>query len=107
MDENNDDGLVSYYDLLNVAKDASQDDIREAYRRYAQALHPDRQCEDLRDEASSYFVQVKDAYEVCAITSGALCTKLPGCSVYSCHIPVAVSQSTPSRIGRALHNPHV
>jgi DnaJ-class molecular chaperone len=56
---------VSYYELLNVPKDASQDEIKKAYYRYSTVLHPDKQKDDdLREEASSYFVQIKEAHEV-------------------------------------------
>jgi hypothetical protein len=30
-----------YYDILGLAKDASDDDIKKAYRRLARQLHPD------------------------------------------------------------------
>lgn len=56
---------VSYYELLNVPRDASQDEIKKAYYRYSTVLHPDKQKDDaLRQEASSYFVQIKEAHEV-------------------------------------------
>ena len=56
---------VSFYDLLNVPRDASQEDIKRAYRRYSTVLHPDKQPDDLlKDEASAYFVQIKEAFEV-------------------------------------------
>lgn len=59
------DDSVSLYDLLSVARDASQDDIKRAYRRYSTVLHPDKQSDDvLKEEASAYFMQIKEAYEV-------------------------------------------
>ena len=59
------DDSVSLYDLLSVARDASHDDIKRAYRRYSTVLHPDKQTDDvLKEEASAYFVQIKEAYEV-------------------------------------------
>lgn len=59
------DNGVSYYDLLCVAKDATPEEIKKAYRRYSTVLHPDKQPDDvLKGEASAYFVQIKEAYEV-------------------------------------------
>ncbi len=31
-----------YYKLLDVARDASEDDVKKAYRRVAMKLHPER-----------------------------------------------------------------
>jgi curved DNA-binding protein CbpA len=59
------DNGVSYYDLLCIAKDATPEEIKKAYRRYSTVLHPDKQPDDvLKGEASAYFVQIKEAYEV-------------------------------------------
>ncbi|MFZ1626419.1 MAG: molecular chaperone DnaJ [Candidatus Moraniibacteriota bacterium] len=48
-----------YYSLLGVAKDASQDDVKKAYRRLAHAHHPDKQG---GDEAK--FKEINEAYGV-------------------------------------------
>lgn len=48
----------NYYDILGVAKDASQDDIKKAYRKLAHQHHPDRGG----DEAQ--FKKVSEAYSV-------------------------------------------
>lgn len=56
---------VSYYDLLALPRDATQEQIRKAYLRYSTVLHPDKQADEaLRDEASAYFVRIKEAHEV-------------------------------------------
>ncbi|MDR2698117.1 MAG: molecular chaperone DnaJ [Candidatus Methanoplasma sp.] len=52
-----------YYKVLGVAKDASPDDIKKAYRSLAKKYHPD--VTDLsKDEAEAKFKEVSEAYEV-------------------------------------------
>jgi molecular chaperone DnaJ len=51
-----------YYDVLGVARDASADDIKKAYRRLAMKYHPDRNKGDPENEAK--FKEAKEAYEV-------------------------------------------
>lgn len=48
-----------YYEVLGVAKDASADEIKKAFRRKAVELHPDKEG---GDEAK--FKEVNEAYEV-------------------------------------------
>ena len=52
-----------YYDLLGVPPDATEDDIREAYRRRAKEFHPD-QNPTHRDWAEKQFKQLIEAYNV-------------------------------------------
>ncbi len=56
-------GSDNYYALLNVSRDASQDDIRRAYRALAAVAHPDKHADDV-STASANFVRVQAAYEV-------------------------------------------
>ncbi len=51
-----------YYKLLDVARDASEADIKKAYRRVAMKLHPDRNPDD--KNAEEQFKEAKEAYEV-------------------------------------------
>ena len=51
-----------YYESLGVARDASDDDLKKAYRRCAMKHHPDRNPGDHAAEAA--FKECKEAYEV-------------------------------------------
>lgn len=51
-----------YYETLGVAKNASGDDIRKAYRKLAMKYHPDRNPDD--KQAEDKFKDVKEAYEM-------------------------------------------
>lgn len=50
-----------YYKILGVSRDASQDDIKKAYRRLARKYHPDVSKEA---DAEDKFKEVGEAYEV-------------------------------------------
>lgn len=52
-----------YYHILEVGRDATKDDIRQAYRRLALKLHPDKNPLG-RDAAEARFKIVSEAYEV-------------------------------------------
>ncbi|KAK9465461.1 hypothetical protein V1512DRAFT_272162 [Lipomyces arxii] len=52
-----------YYELLDVSRDASPDEIRRAYRRQALLLHPDKNI-DRVEEATQKFSHVQAAYEI-------------------------------------------
>jgi molecular chaperone DnaJ len=51
-----------YYEVLGVAKDASADDIRKAYRQAALKNHPDRNPGD--KDAEARFKEATEAYQV-------------------------------------------
>ena len=54
--------FVDYYKTLGVAKNASADDIKKAYRKLARKFHPDVNPND--KEAHKKFQQINEAHEV-------------------------------------------
>src|SRR4030042_2657535 len=55
--------MKDYYWVLGVARNASQDEIRKAFRGLAMQHHPDRNP-DNQKEAEQRFKEVNEAYEV-------------------------------------------
>jgi len=51
-----------YYDILNVSKNASDSEIKSAYRKLAMKYHPDRNPDD--KAAENKFKEVNEAYDV-------------------------------------------
>ncbi|XP_054809472.1 chaperone protein dnaJ 13 [Prosopis cineraria] len=53
------------YALLNLSPDASDEEIRRAYRQWAQAYHPDKyRAPHMKDIATANFQRICEAYEV-------------------------------------------
>ena len=53
-----------FYEVLGVPKNASEDEIKKAYRKLAMKYHPDRNQGDAAKEAEVKFKEVKEAYEM-------------------------------------------
>lgn len=53
-----------FYEALGVAKNASDDEIKKAYRKMAMKYHPDRNQGDKAKEAEEKFKEIKEAYEI-------------------------------------------
>jgi molecular chaperone DnaJ len=51
-----------FYDVLGVAKNASEEEIKKAYRKLAMKHHPDRNPDDRHAEGR--FKEAKEAYEI-------------------------------------------
>lgn len=55
---------INLYEILGVEKDASQADIRKAYRKAALAHHPDKVPPEEREESEARFKAASQAYEI-------------------------------------------
>ena len=53
-----------YYEVLGLAKNASEEDIKKAYRKLAMKFHPDRNQGDGAKKAEEQFKEAKEAYEM-------------------------------------------
>jgi molecular chaperone DnaJ len=51
-----------YYEVLGVAKNASEEDIKKSYRKLAMKYHPDRNPDN--KDAEEHFKEAKEAYEM-------------------------------------------
>lgn len=56
-------GDMDLYELLGVAKSATEDELKRAYKKQALKLHPDRNF-DRVEEATALFAKVQAAYDV-------------------------------------------
>ena len=53
-----------FYEVLGVPKNASEEEIKKAYRKLAMKFHPDRNQGEKAKEAEEKFKEIKAAYEV-------------------------------------------
>jgi len=53
---------MDYYEVLEISKGASQDEVKKAYRKMAVKYHPDKNQGDA--DAEARFKEVSEAYEV-------------------------------------------
>ena len=54
---------VDYYKILQVDRNAKDDDLKKAYRKLAMKWHPDKNPNN-KKEAEAKFKQISEAYEI-------------------------------------------
>ena len=52
---------MDYYQILNIDKDANQEDIKKSYRQLALLYHPDK---NPSPDAEEKFKQISEAYQI-------------------------------------------
>jgi DnaJ-class molecular chaperone len=55
---------VDYYKILQVDKNANDEELKKAYRKLAMKWHPDKNPTN-KKEAEAKFKQISEAYDVC------------------------------------------
>jgi len=56
--------MSTYHDILGVSPEASQAEIKAAFRERALECHPDRADDGEKEEAQEEFVRVREAFEI-------------------------------------------
>ena len=55
--------MSNYYNILEITKDASDEEVKKAYKKMAKKCHPDKN-RDNQEDATSKFKQISEAYQV-------------------------------------------
>ena len=74
-----------YYEVLGVNRDASDEDIKKAYRKLAMQHHPDRNPDN--PKAEEKFKEAKEAYEVLSDARQARCLRPLRAPGRGCPVP--------------------
>lgn len=56
--------MSDYYKILGVERDATDEDIKKAYRKLAMRYHPDKAHEEKKEEYTKKFQEISEANEV-------------------------------------------
>lgn len=87
--------VKDYYKILGVPRNASEEDIRKAYKRLALQYHPDK---NKSSTAEAMFIEVVEAYEVLSDTNARVSydQQLNCSSDYCYKADQSMNTSTPS-----------
>jgi DnaJ like chaperone protein len=67
------DNMNSAYQILEIEKNASDDDVKKAYKKMAVKYHPDKVAylgDDVKNKAKEKFQKLQEAYEKIKTTRG-------------------------------------
>lgn len=56
--------MTSLYDVLEIDKNASDLEVRNAYKKLAKVYHPDKCSDDKKEENEKKFKKIKEAYDI-------------------------------------------
>jgi len=56
--------MINYYEILGVERDASEEEVRSAFRKLIHKYHPDRYPPEKRKEAEERFQGITEAFNV-------------------------------------------
>ncbi|EOA29204.1 hypothetical protein CARUB_v10025478mg [Capsella rubella] len=91
------------YALLNLSPDASDEEIRKAYRQWAQVYHPDKiQSPQMKEVATENFQRICEAYEILSDETKRLIYDLYGMEGLTSGLELGPRLSKPDEIREEL-----
>jgi hypothetical protein len=91
---------MTHYQVLEVTRDATLDDIKKAYRTQARTWHPDKHHTKSPAERAEYEARFKRIQEVCGACDG-IATTNSGCASYRRLLPCGAGACGAERCGGA------